>query len=378
MRAVWQIARTDLLRWRRAPVIVAATLVPALGMGLMVMGLTYAVGRQPVALVAESEGPIASRLINIIRESDGFFLVERDADDAARDLRTQAVAGVITIPRGFEERVGTHDATVSVLVNNVNQDFADDIRRAVAQAVVEIDAPSLAELGESGQEPGTVSGLPNPYRIDFAATDLRTPDIGFLRYQLVPVLALLALTGGATVTALALTGDKESGALQLVTMTPVPRSSIVLGRIAGGVSASSLLLLAIVVPARLLGILVPPPGRWPAVAALLGLMSISAVALGSVVGLLCRRVATAVMLSVNVATSLFLLGGGFTTFAFLPSIAQRVARSLPTYYAVEGIREALFYESTRGLGRNVAVLAAFTGGSIFVGSLVLAREARRS
>ena len=39
-RVMWAVARTDLARWRRSPMLVAATLVPAFGMALMVVALT--------------------------------------------------------------------------------------------------------------------------------------------------------------------------------------------------------------------------------------------------------------------------------------------------------------------------------------------------
>jgi len=202
MRAVWAVARSDVKRWRRSPVLVAATLVPALGMALMVVALTYAVGRQPVALVVEGHGPTADHIIEIIRESDGFFLVERTAAEAQDDLEAQRVAAVITIPADFESRVATHDAVVDVRINNVDLDFSDDVRRSVNEAVVEIDAPTLATLGENDLPPGTASGLPNPYRVDVAETDVRSPDVSFLAYQIVPALALLSLTAGTLVTAL--------------------------------------------------------------------------------------------------------------------------------------------------------------------------------
>ncbi|MDQ1711470.1 MAG: type transport system permease protein [Frankiaceae bacterium] len=377
MRAIWAVASTDVARWRRSPVLVAATLVPAFGMALMVVALTYAVGRQPVALVVEGRGPVAEHIVEIIRGSDGFFLVERTAAEAAKDLKAQRVAAVITIPADFDQRVATHDAEVGVLINNVDLDFSDDVRRSVNEAVVEIDAPSLATLGENDLPPGTASGLPNPYRVDVAETDLRTPDVSFLAYQVVPVLALLSLTAGTLVTALGIAGERESGALGVVALSPAPRPALVAGRLLGGTVAAAALLGLVVGACALLGVLNPPSGRWPLLALLLLVTAIGSVGLGVLVGLATRRVTTTAMLGVNVATASFLLGGGFTTIAFLPSFVQGVARFFPTYYAVEGVREVLFYERMPGLGRNLAVLLATAAVSLLVGSLALSRAGSR-
>lgn len=376
MRAVWAVARTDVQRWRRSPVLVAATLVPALGMALMVVALTYAVGRQPVALVVEAHGPVADRIVSIVKESDGFFLVRRSARAAREDLAAQRVAAVITIPSGFESRVASHSASVDVLVNNLDLDFADDVRRSVNEAVVEVDAPALATLGEGDVAPGTVSGLPNPYRVDVAETDLRTPDVSFLAYQVVPVLALLSLTAGTLVTALAIAGERESGALRAVSLAPVRRAALVAGRLLGGTLAAAALLAVAVGACALVGALHPPAGRWPLLGLLLLVTAIGSVGLGVLVGLVTRRVTTTALLGVNVATASFLLGGGFTTIAFLPSFVQDVARAVPTYYAVDAVREVLFYESMPALGRDVAVLLATAVVSLVVGSLALARRSR--
>ncbi len=376
IRTAWAIARTDVARWRRSPALLAATLVPAAGMALMVVALTYAVGRQPVALVSHGEGPFTERLVEIIRGSDGFFLVERTEAEAQRDIDAQRVAAMIVIPEDFDAQVARHEASVKVVINNVDLDFSDDVRRSVNEAVVEIDAPSLATLGEGGTPPGTASGLPNPYRVDVAETNLRSPDVSFLAYQVVPVLALLSLTAGTLVTALAIASERESGALRLLALSPARRLATAAGRLAGGTVAAVGLLGLVTGIAAALGVLRPPPGRWPVVALLVTVIAMGAVGVGVLVGLVTRRMTTTAMLGVNVATASFLLGGGFTTVAFLPSFVQGVARAFPTYYAVEGMREALFYESMPGLGRNLTVLAATAAISVLVGAATLAHSGR--
>lgn len=377
IRAMLAVARTDVFRWRRSPALIAATLIPALSMGVMVVALTYAVGRQPVAMVIEDSGPVAEHIIQIIRESDGFFLVERTHDEAMKDFAAQRVAAVITIPADFDEKIATHDATIDVLINNVDLDFSDDVRRSINEAVVEVDAPSLATLGENDLPPGTVSGIPNPYRIDVAERDLRSPDISFLAYQMVPVLALLSLTAGTLVTALSIAGEREVGALRVIGLTPAPRTALVAGRLLGGTFASGLLLGAIVLGGTLLDVLNPPSGRWPVLMLLLLVTSVGSVGLGVLVGLLTRRVTTTAMLGVNVATASFLLGGGFTTIAFLPDFIQGIARGFPTYYAVEGVREVLFYDAMPTLGRNLIVLGGTAAISLAVGATALARAGGR-
>jgi ABC-type multidrug transport system permease subunit len=379
MRVAWEIARSDVARWRRSPALIAATLIPAVAMSLTVFALTFAVGRQPVALAGSGPGPLAQRVLNILKDSDGFFLREVTPAQAARDLKQQRVAAVVKIPDDFDEEAAAHNAHLDVHINNVDLDFSDDIRRSVSEAVVEIDAPVLATLGEGPpltRSERRIAARPNPYRVDVREHDLRKPDISYLDYQMIPVLALLALTAGALVTALSIAGDRESGTLRALALAPASRLAVVLGHLIGGTLAAIMLLLAVVVPLQFIGVLHPPPGRLPIVAVLLVATAIGSTGLGVIVGLLTRRVTTTVLAGVNVASASFLLGGGFTTIAFLPDAIQTIARATPTYYAVEGLREAMFYSEMPTLGRNLIVLLAAGLASVLIGAWLLSRSGR--
>lgn len=377
MNAIWTVAKSDVKRWMREPMLILATLIPAAGMAIMVLALTYAVGRQPVALVGHPEGLEAERMVSILRTSDGFFLSESTHEQAMKDLKDLKVAAVIEVPDGFDEAVARHEGYVDTLINNVDLDFADDVRRSISEAVVEIDAPPLATLGEEGPEAGSKPIVANPYQVHVAETDLRYPDISFLSYELVPVFPLLALTAGALITALALSGDRETGVLTLFALAPRARIATVGGHLLGGFLASSLLIGTALGVAALTGAVDPPAGRWPAVIALLVATSLSAVGIGVVIGLATRSRPTTILVGVNVVAASFLLGGGFTTIAFMPDAIQAAARFVPTFYSVTGIREALFYAEMPTLGRNLIVLTGAAVVSIAVGAIALTSVGRR-
>src|SRR6185436_13353631 len=83
MRAAWGMARNDLAVWLRSPAAIATSLLPALGMGILVAVLTNSVGQQPVALVAAGHGPQAVRMAKIIRsDTDAYLLEDMTAADA--------------------------------------------------------------------------------------------------------------------------------------------------------------------------------------------------------------------------------------------------------------------------------------------------------
>ena len=249
-------------------------------MGLMVLALTFAVGRQPVALVVEGRGDASVKFAEAMRLSGGFILRHQDAATALRELREQRVAGIITIPADFDDAVERGEGVVDVLVNNVDLDFADDIRRTMADVAVDENSaswsccPDPAPGADEDDVPGATLGFgghhkPNPYRVGLGEYDFRTPDIEFLQYQLVPLLALLALTTGTLVTALAIAGDREAGTLRLTALAPAERSWLAAGRLLAGSVSASALIAVILIPARLVQAVHPPPGRWPIAPSLL-------------------------------------------------------------------------------------------------------------
>ena len=191
------VFRLDLARWRRAHTMLAAALIPPLAMGLFLWVLTLSVGRQPVALVVEDHGPQGAIMANILlSDTDAYNLIESKTLAGAEEmLASQQVASVIVIPPTFDADVAKGTATVDFTLNNVDIDFGDDVRRAVARSVAQFDAPYLGFGGERLQA-GLQGVVPNPYRIAIAELTLRQTNVGFLAYMLAPVILLVVLSVG--------------------------------------------------------------------------------------------------------------------------------------------------------------------------------------
>jgi ABC-type multidrug transport system permease subunit len=403
-RALWGVARNDLAVWLRSPAAIAAALLPALGMGVLVAMLTVSVGQQPVALVVQGEGRFATRMAKLIKgDKDAYLLEEMSAADAERAFGQQRVAAMIVIPENFDETVGRWDAAVDLYLNNVNIDISDDLRRAVTRSVAEFDAPQLGLLGElHGPSKGIL--LPNPYRVAVAERDLRETDVSFLQYQVIPIVLLIVISVGLLGTALLTARDFERGTAKIVALSPAGRLPLVLGRLLGG----SLITIALVAPLVVLGFLthfIPycheeseaplwvklvvsglcgwqlPIPSWSHALALVALftaVTLTTVGLGTLLGVALRDARLVTMTGLNGAAYLFFLGGGFTTVAFLPDWIQVASRFVPTSYAINGLRQALFYPDLVGFARDVLVLSAYAVLSVVLASLMLARAWRRA
>ena len=374
IRSIWSLARLDLMLWRRSPWAVLSALIPPLGMALLLAVLTLSVGKQPVALVVNANGPSAQQMAHVIEgDTEAYALTVTDARSAAQQLHDQQVAAVVVIPPGFDDAVAHHDATLDLTLNNVDVDFADDIRRTVARSVAEFDAPQLGIQGELG---GPSKGflMPNPYRVAVAGNDLRITNVDFLRYQVLPALVLLVLSMGVMGTALLSARDVERGTARHLVLAPVPSWGLVSGRFAGGLLASFIVLAPALVLCTLTGVISPPPGHWPALLALFAATALCAAGIGATLGAWIRGARTVAMAASIVATYLFFLGGGFTTIAFLPVWLRAIASAIPVRYAIEGMRQCLFYPDLAGIPTDLAVLAVTAVLCVGLG----ARSVRRS
>jgi ABC-type multidrug transport system permease subunit len=128
------------------------------------------------------------------------------------------------------------------------------------------------------------------------------------------------------------------------------------------------------------GWVLPIPSWTHALAliALLGAVTLTTVGLGTLLGVALRDTRLVTMTGLNAAAYLFFLGGGFTTVAFLPDWIQAVSRFVPTSYAINGLRQALFYPDLIGFERDLLVLTGCAALSVALASLMLTRAWRRA
>lgn len=366
MAEIWIVARHDLLLWRRLPIAVLSALLPPVGMTLLLVMLSLTVGQQPVALVVLDHGPQAVRMQQIIEaDSDAFELIVTDAKQAQQLLNDEEVTAIITIPANFDQRVQAHQALLEMKLNNIDIDFGDDIRRSVARSAAEFDAPALGLVGETS---GVTTG-PNPYQIDIHEHNLRVTDVDFLHYQILPALVLLVLNVGLLGTALLCARDSERGTARHLLLAPLSPWALIAGRLLGGTLAALIALVPALLLCILFGVVAPPADHWPALMALFLATALCASGLGAVVGTVLRGSRTVTLAAAVLATYLFFLGGGFTTIAFLPGWLRAISAFNPIRYAIDGLRQALFYPNLLGVPLDLVVLLITALAAIGAGTL---------
>ena len=376
IRGVWAIAKLDLLLWRRMPIAVASALIPPIGMTILLIVLSFSVAQQPVALVVNSDKPNSQHMKQIITAgSDAYILHEVDAKKAQQLLNNQEVAAVITVPQDFDQKVYADNAQLDLTLNNVDIDFADDIRRAVDRSAAQFSAPQLGLAGELDEQPNTAQSVhapkANPYRIDIQEHNLRQTNVSFLNYQVIPAYILLIISVGLMGTALLCAQEVERGTSRYLLLSPISPWKLITGRILGGVLMSLIILAPTFYLGFVTGVIDPPLNHMPALLGLFVTTGLCASGLGAALGSILRGPRLVAMASSVLATYLFFLGGGFTTIAFLPPWIQDISAFIPTRYAIDGMRQALFYPDLTGIGTDLTVLIGTAIIAVIIGSLTI-------
>jgi ABC-2 type transport system permease protein len=369
------VFRLDLHRWRHSGWMVISAVVPPISMAILVAVLTFSVGVQPVALVNEGSGPAATEMTNIIRsDTEAYKLTVTDLPTASQLLGSEQVAAVIVIPAVFDQAVAKGEATLDLTLNNVDIDFGDDIRRSIDRSVAQFDAPSLGAVGERVQGLNS-EVVPNPYRIAISEDPLRSTNVSFLSYQLVPVLILLVLALAMLGTAWLTGREIEAGTMRLLRISPISMLSVVFGRVAAALAVTLGAALPIMVIVQVTGLISARPLEFVSSLAVVALSCIVASGLGFLLASVFRATRLIAMAAVAASTYLFFLGGGFTVIAFLPQWLQTVSVVDPARYAIDGLRQLLFYADPQNVAIDLGVLALAAVLVMGAGSALVARRA---
>lgn len=392
LRHTWTLAAHDVGQWRRAPWAIAAALIPPAALALLAYILTFNLGHQPIALVQEAHGRYSDHIAGIFQAQAGdiYSLVATDRADAMRLLASQQVAAVVVIPRNFDAAVARcpalqpgqiiHDYTyarsgcpaaqIQLTLDNANHNFAGEIRRALSETVAFFDAPDVVTpVAETQLD---MSDL-NPYRVNVMTALTRPSTVDYIHYAVIPCLVLLILSVGVMGTALLCARDIERGTARHLALAPVSPVVLVAGRLLGGVLVSLVVIVPTLAVAAVTRLITPPAGHWPALALIFLATAVCAAGLGAVLGAILRGARAVSMAAAVICTYLFFLGGGFTTIQFLPAWLRHVTAFVPVSYAINGLRQSLFYPGLYGFGADMQVLLGTAAVAVVAGGAVVRR-----
>ncbi len=185
---------------------------------------------------------------------------------------------------------------------------------------------------------------------------------------LTPGVLAMSLLFSSTFSGLTVIWDREFGFLKEIIVAPVSRISIVLGRIAGGITTSMFQTLAILIISLVLGF---HPQRWIMIfPALLLMILISGTFIGLGISFASRiRDMQGFSMVMNfVIFPIFFLSGSLFPLTNFPKWVRIISHFNPLTYGVDGLRAALLGKSDLPLMLDLGILSGCALLSVVVGA----------
>ena len=315
-------------------------------------------GLAPTAIVMDDHGPLAQQFVNAMRNSHSFRIHVTDAAQAQREIVTGDIVAVVTIPASFDSDLrGGRKVELPVLVNNLQTDFTNDIRRAVPLAITSFYA----------------SAFPDQVVVRAHEVDLQAHDTDYVPYLAVSVVVAAVLITGILQGSVVAAREYEANTIKELMLSPAPRWALAAGKVLGTVILN---LGAIAVVTAVVVLLVGArPGHPVELIGLALLTMAAAVAIGILAGSLLKRRQAAIPLAIGLTLPLFFISGPFGPANWQGSVGGFLALLSPMFYAIEAFQHAFhgYQTAPPSLATDVVALAGFAVASIVASALVLSR-----
>ena len=177
---------------------------------------------------------------------------------------------------------------------------------------------------------------------------------------LVPGILGMSLLFSSSMQGLSVLWDREFGFLKEIMVAPVGRVSLVLGRIAGGVTTSMIQGLLIFGASLLMGFRLPGPGALAFGLLFMLLIAFTFIGLGLVFASRMKDMQGFGIVMNFVIFPFFFLSGALTPLENFPWIVRALSYADPLTYGVDGLRAVLIGRSSLPVAVDLAAMIGFS------------------
>jgi len=357
---LWQIAKKDLLEFRRDRLRLVTFLIMPMFMMIMV-GFIFpnqnTLKNVPIGIANQGNGQISQQLVTTItnlklspdKPDLAFEIKTYDSIDAIKNaIKSQQISGGIDIPADFDTTIAANkQATVTIVQDQSNPQISQMVDQILSQIVTgfssEVGAQKINQILTAVPPTNPVSSISVQSIIAPVTSKIEGIIPGnpnYFEFVAPGIMAMIVMTAVLTGLAASISREKEQGTLDGILISPINRLAIVLGKalsqaIRGLVQGAIVLLLAFL----LFGVTVH--GNIMLVALLLVLGIFSFIGLGILVSAIATEQETATQLLFMFQFPMLFLSGVFFPIALMPNFMQKIAHVIPLTYAINAIRKVM-------------------------------------
>jgi ABC-2 type transport system permease protein len=334
---LWAMLWKELVQLRRDRMTLGMMLgIPAIQLALFGFAIQTEVRHLPTVVLDESRTSESRRLVDVLRNSGNFDIVERVESRTALADRIEsgrASAALVVPPDYLRQLKRGRGAEVQIIV-----DAADPLASSAAlSGATQAGQARAAQLARAAGAPGAA--------VHVRVRPWYNPGLRSAVYIVPGIIGVLLSLTLVLITSMAIVRERERGTLEQLIVTPIDKTSLMLGKILPFLLIGYVQITVILILGRLL-FRVPLLGSLP----LLYLMSlpfiVASLGLGLLLSTLVRSQVQAMQLSFMFLLPNILLSGFMFPRQAMPPLAQWIGAALPLTYFLTVLRGVLL----KGIG----------------------------
>ncbi len=310
--------------------------LPAIQLVLFGYAIQTDVRRLPTVVVDESRTSESRALVQVLQNTDNFRVITRVSDraDAKRWIERGAARVALVIPPDYQRNIrGGHTGVAQLLIDAADPQSSG---AAIAGAQLAAQARGAQLLAQRYQLRSPVEIRVRPWYnpAQRSAT--------FIVPGIVGILLTITMT---LITSTAIVRERERGTLEQLIVTPIGKSSLMLGKLVPFVMVGYVQMSVIL----LLGVLffgIPVRGNLALLYALALVFIVASLGVGLLISTVARSQAQAMQLSFFFMLPNILLSGYIFPRAAMPEPAQWLGLLLPLTFFLDILRGVLL----KGIG----------------------------
>ncbi|MEM3781344.1 MAG: ABC transporter permease [Candidatus Micrarchaeaceae archaeon] len=291
---------------------------------LLLGNLGTSINHAPIAVVNLAGNPKAISFVNYLNSQNALSIYAMTNQQQAMQLLSDGdVTSVLVLPQNF----GSADGNTVYIYTDVSSPISSqEADAAIEQAAAQFGAKASVQSTGVSTQTNYVYGASSSYKT----------------FLIAGIVVMVAAFGSIYSGGFTLITDRQLGSLKAFMATPIHRLSILLGKMAYGISQSmisGLLALAIglayggTIAAGAIGIL---PIIWFALLSAIGFSGV-ATALGTRI----NKIEVYSLIGMAITLPLWILSGAFTPTSTLPSFMRPFSTYNPMTYSIDAVRDVM-------------------------------------
>ncbi|HUF28660.1 MAG TPA: ABC transporter permease [Gemmatimonadaceae bacterium] len=348
--AFWPMLRKEFIQMRRDRLTLGMMVgIPAVQLALFGFAIRTEVRHLPTVVLDESRSAESRALVAVMANTRNFDIVEAVASRADLEdrLKSGQARAAVVIPPDFQSRLERgRTATAQVIV-----DAADPMASSAA-----ISGAMLAGAARSAELVAAAGRAPP---LEIRVRPWYNPALRSATYIVPGIVGVLLSMTMIIITSMAVVRERERGTLEQLVVTPIDRTSLMLGKIVPFALVGYVQVTVVLVLGKLL-FDIPLRGSLLLLYAITLFFIVANLAIGLLISTVARNQVQAMQLGFFTMLPNILLTGFMFPRAAMPEAAQWLGLIMPLTYYLDVLRGVLL----KGIGmdylwRDAAILAGF-------------------